>query len=86
MTIDWVRDGNRDRTRHKRLQVDRRLSWRGWATKLWDALSGWLIVFLVGVSSGLLAGKRKKKGPRRGGRERRVGEGRGTKGGGDGKG
>lgn len=56
VTIDWVRDRNRDRDRHKRLLVDRALSWRGWGTKVWDGLSGWLIVFLVGVSSGLLAG------------------------------
>jgi len=57
VTIDWVRDRTRDRERHKRLQVDRRLSWKGWGTKMWDALSGWVIVFLVGVSSGLLAGE-----------------------------
>lgn len=56
-TIDWVRDRNRDRLRHKRLNRDGRLSWRGATTKMWDAGSGWLIVFLVGVSSGLLAGK-----------------------------
>ena len=55
-TIDWVRDRNRDRLRHKRLNQNRLLSLKGWAKKLWDALSGWLIVFLVGVSSGLLAG------------------------------
>ena len=57
VTIDWVRDRNRDRVRHKRLMVNRELSWRGWGTKVWDALSGWLIVFMVGVSSGLLAGE-----------------------------
>ena len=55
-TIDWVRDRNRDRLRHKRLNRDGRLSWRGCTLKMWDAGSGWLIVFLVGVSSGLLAG------------------------------
>jgi chloride channel 3/4/5 len=55
-TIDWVRDRNRDRLRHKRLNRDGQLSWRGCTRKLWDAGSGWLIVFLVGVSSGLLAG------------------------------
>ncbi len=57
VTIDWVRDRTRDRERHKKLEVDRRLSWKGWSTKVWDALSGWVIVFLVGVSSGLLAGQ-----------------------------
>ncbi len=58
VTIDWVRDSNRDRVRHKQLEVDRKLSWKGCGIKLWDALSGWFIVFLVGVSSGLFAGKR----------------------------
>lgn len=55
-TIDWVRDKNRDRLRHQRLNLNRQLSWKGWAKKFWDAGSGWLIVFLVGVSSGLMAG------------------------------
>ena len=55
-TIDWVRDRNRDRLRHQRLNKNRKLSWKGWAKKFWDAGSGWLIVFLVGVSSGILAG------------------------------
>ena len=55
-TIDWVRDRDRDRQRHQRLIKNKKLSWKGWAKKLWDAGSGWLIVFLVGVSSGILAG------------------------------
>ena len=55
-TIDWVRDRDRDRQRHQRLNKNRKLSWKGWAKKFWDAGSGWLIVFLVGVSSGILAG------------------------------
>ena len=55
-TIDWVRDRNRDRLRQQRLNKNRKLSWKGWAKKFWDAGSGWLIVFLVGVSSGILAG------------------------------
>ena len=55
-TIDWVRDRSRDRVRHKRLNKNRKLSWKGWYQKFWDAGSGWMIVFLVGVSSGMLAG------------------------------
>ncbi len=43
--------------RHKRLVKDKRLSWRGWAKRFWDAGSGWTLVFLVGVSSGILAGE-----------------------------
>lgn len=44
--------------RHKRLVKNRKLSWRGFAKKFWDGGSGWLLVFLIGVSSGILAGKR----------------------------
>lgn len=73
VTIDWVRDRSRDRIRHKRLERKKELNWQGWVTMMWDALSGWLIVFLVGVSSGLLAGERE-------GREEKSsgGEGEGT--------
>lgn len=43
--------------RHKRLVKNRKLSWRGFAKKFWDGGSGWLLVFLIGVSSGILAGR-----------------------------
>lgn len=81
VTIDWVRDRSRDRVRHKRLEVNRELNWSGWAAKVWDAMSGWLIVFLVGVSSGLLAGERQRmgRGLREGARARLRGEGRGER-------
>ena len=55
-TIDWVRDSNRDKVRHKRIERTKHLSWRGWVAKFWDAGSGWLLVFLIGVSSGVIAG------------------------------
>ena len=58
-TIDWVRDRNKDRLRHKRIELHKKISVSGYFSKIWDAGSGWMLVFLVGVASGLLAGKRK---------------------------
>ncbi|KAL5460086.1 hypothetical protein EMCRGX_G033507 [Ephydatia muelleri] len=55
-TIDWVRDRTKDRVRHKRLEKSKLLSCRGWLLQFWDAGAGWLIVFLIGVSSALIAG------------------------------
>ena len=55
-TIDWVRDRTRDRARHKKLLKHQNISAKGFFFKFWDAGSGWFLVFLVGVSSGLLAG------------------------------
>ena len=55
-TIDWVRDRNRDKERHRKMKRRQLLGWKAWFSKKWDALSGWVVVFLVGVCSGLLAG------------------------------
>ena len=55
-TIDWVRDRSRDRQRHRKMEQRQLLGWRAWCSKKMDALSGWLVVFLVGVCSGVLAG------------------------------
>ncbi len=55
-TIDWVRDRIRDRARHKKLIKNQSISTLGFLRKFSDAGSGWFLVFLVGVSSGLLAG------------------------------
>ena len=55
-TIDWIRDRTKDRRRRKKLEKSKRISCRGFVDRYWDAASGWLLVFLVGVSSGLLAG------------------------------
>jgi len=55
-TIDWVRDRSRDRERHRRIKQRQQLGWKSWFNKKWDAISGWLVVFLVGLFSGLLAG------------------------------
>ena len=55
-TIDWVRDRSRDRQRHRKMEQRQLLGWRAWCNKKMDAISGWLVVFLVGVCSGVLAG------------------------------
>ena len=55
-TIDWVRDRNLDRERYRKMKVRQQLSWKAWCDKKWDAMSGWVLVLLVGVCSGILAG------------------------------
>ena len=55
-TIDWVRDRNRDRERHLRMKQCQLLGWKAWLERKCNALSGWVIILLVGVCSGLLAG------------------------------
>ena len=55
-TIDWVRDRSRDRERHRKMKRRQLLGWMAWFAKKLDAVSGWVLVLLVGVCSGLLAG------------------------------
>lgn len=55
-TIDWVRDRSRDRERHRRIKRRQLLGWKAWFDKKWDAASGWVVVLLVGIFSGILAG------------------------------
>jgi chloride channel 3/4/5 len=55
-TIDWVNDRQRNRLRHKRLKRDRQRSWIGCFHQLHDAWSGWIVVLLVGIASGVAAG------------------------------
>ena len=55
-TIDWVRDRNQCRQRHCKMKERQLLGWKAWLEKKWDAMSGWVVVLLVGVCSGLLAG------------------------------
>lgn len=47
----------RDRQRHKTLQKRKTSSVLGFLEKIFDASSGWILVLMVGISSGLLAGK-----------------------------
>lgn len=55
-TIDWVRDRACDKERHRRMKDRQQLGWKAWCDMKWDAMSGWVVVFLVGVCSGVLAG------------------------------
>ena len=55
-TIDWIRDRTRDKERHCKMKECEKLGWKPWCDKKWDAMSGWVVVFLVGVCSGILAG------------------------------
>ena len=56
-TIDWLRDIARDRIRHRSIIKKRTGSVCDKSKSLLDAASGWLIVFLIGVSVGVIAGK-----------------------------
>ena len=53
-TIDWVQERNRNKTRHK--IIYHKSGWRARVDKWFDAASGWLIVLLVGVLAGIMAG------------------------------
>ena len=55
-TIDWIRDKTKDHLRHKHLEKNKKLTVRGFINRYYDAISGWILVFLVGVASGLFAG------------------------------
>eukprot|EP01136_Pigoraptor_vietnamica_P006623 Opistho-1_new@39758 len=54
-TIDWVRDGARERMRRRNLEREWSQSKYGWVRKAWDAAEGWVIVFVVGVGGAFLA-------------------------------
>ena len=49
-TVDWLRDQANDRARHKHTMT------QGFLYKGLDAASGWMVVFIIGVLSGLVAG------------------------------
>ncbi|XP_077869292.1 H(+)/Cl(-) exchange transporter 4-like [Saccoglossus kowalevskii] len=55
-TIDWLKDIQKDRQRHKRIHRDRDKSPLNKLKAAHDAWSGWLVVFLVGVGAGTCAG------------------------------
>ena len=55
-TIDWLKDLARDRFRHRVIQKKRKENFLQRLVTLHDAWSGWICVFLVGLSSGLAAG------------------------------
>lgn len=55
-TIDWTRDRQQDRIRFRRMKRMKKGSWFERLMEAHDALSGWLVVLLVGLSCGLFAG------------------------------
>ncbi len=53
-TIDWIHDSAKERVRLRQLQSEP--GWRGTVLRAWDASQAWILVFLVGAVSGVLAG------------------------------
>uniref|UniRef100_A0A667Y567 Chloride channel protein n=1 Tax=Myripristis murdjan TaxID=586833 RepID=A0A667Y567_9TELE len=55
-TIDWVREKSKDRDRHREITSKSRQSTVALLHSVSDAFSGWLLMLLVGLMSGALAG------------------------------
>ncbi|KAG9338214.1 hypothetical protein JZ751_026967, partial [Albula glossodonta] len=55
-TIDWVREKSKDRDRHREIAGKSKESIWALIKGVCDALSGWLLMLLVGLMSGALAG------------------------------
>ncbi|XP_033962437.1 H(+)/Cl(-) exchange transporter 5 [Pseudochaenichthys georgianus] len=55
-TIDWVREKSKDRERHREITNKSKLSTMALLHSVSDAFSGWLLMLLVGLMSGALAG------------------------------
>ena len=55
-TIDWLRDIARDRVRHRGIVKKKRGSILDQIKSLFDAASGWLCAFLIGLFVGSIAG------------------------------
>uniref|UniRef100_A0AAX7VVJ3 Chloride channel protein n=1 Tax=Astatotilapia calliptera TaxID=8154 RepID=A0AAX7VVJ3_ASTCA len=55
-TIDWVREKSKDRDRHREITNKSRQSTVALLHSISDAFSGWLLMLLVGLMSGALAG------------------------------
>ncbi|KAJ8007855.1 hypothetical protein DPEC_G00098520 [Dallia pectoralis] len=55
-TIDWVREKGKDRDRHREITSKSKLSTTALLKSISDAFSGWLLMLLIGLSSGALAG------------------------------
>ncbi|KAF3837373.1 hypothetical protein F7725_004837, partial [Dissostichus mawsoni] len=55
-TIDWVREKSKDRERHREITNKRKQSTMALLHSVSDAFSGWLLMLLVGLMSGALAG------------------------------
>ncbi|XP_059933280.1 H(+)/Cl(-) exchange transporter 5 isoform X2 [Gadus macrocephalus] len=55
-TIDWVREKSKDRDRHREITSKSKESMEALLHRISDAFSGWLLMLLVGLMSGALAG------------------------------
>uniref|UniRef100_A0A3P8TD19 Chloride channel protein n=2 Tax=Amphiprion percula TaxID=161767 RepID=A0A3P8TD19_AMPPE len=55
-TIDWVREKSKDRDRHREITNKSRQSTVALLHSISDAFSGWLLMLLVGLMAGALAG------------------------------
>nr|XP_034958440.1 H(+)/Cl(-) exchange transporter 5-like [Zootoca vivipara] len=55
-TIDWVREKSRDRDRHREITNRSKESTCALLHSISDAFSGWLLMLLIGLSAGALAG------------------------------
>ncbi|XP_053334558.1 H(+)/Cl(-) exchange transporter 5 isoform X2 [Clarias gariepinus] len=55
-TIDWVREKSKDRDRHREIASKSKESTWAFMKSINDAFSGWLLMLLVGLMSGALAG------------------------------
>uniref|UniRef100_A0A4W3GRD3 Chloride channel, voltage-sensitive 5b n=1 Tax=Callorhinchus milii TaxID=7868 RepID=A0A4W3GRD3_CALMI len=55
-TIDWVREKSRDRDRHREITSKSKESLWALIKSLSDAFSGWLVMLLVGLMAGAIAG------------------------------
>ncbi|XP_037832340.1 H(+)/Cl(-) exchange transporter 5 isoform X3 [Kryptolebias marmoratus] len=55
-TIDWVREKSKDRDRHREITNKSRQSTVALLHSVSDAFSGWLLMLLVGLMAGALAG------------------------------
>ncbi|XP_036443383.1 H(+)/Cl(-) exchange transporter 5 [Colossoma macropomum] len=55
-TIDWVREKSKDRDRHREIASQSKESTWALIMSIHDAFSGWLLMLLVGLKAGALAG------------------------------
>ncbi|XP_060785703.1 H(+)/Cl(-) exchange transporter 5 isoform X5 [Neoarius graeffei] len=55
-TIDWVREKSKDRDRHREISKKKNQSVLDLLLSVSDAFSGWLLMLLIGLMSGALAG------------------------------
>uniref|UniRef100_A0A672ID82 Chloride channel protein n=1 Tax=Salarias fasciatus TaxID=181472 RepID=A0A672ID82_SALFA len=55
-TIDWVREKSKDRDRHREIANKSRQSTWALLRSISDAFSGWLLMLLVGLKTGAIAG------------------------------